>query len=65
MAGSGMNLRDALSLAERAGCRVAQVRRHGEYRIHPPHGGASVKVNQRRKDCPRKLTVLLRRLGAI
>ena len=66
MAGnSGMNLRKTISIAGQAGCRVEQVRRHGETRITPPGGGASVKVNQQRKDCPRSLTGLLRRLGAL
>lgn len=60
----GMNLRDALNLAQRLGCKVEHARRTGEvvvsHRDHPRH---KVRLNSRRKCAPRALTSLLRKVA--
>jgi len=57
------NLREALRLARRLGCRVGILRRTGEVRIQMPDPAAPVVVcNCRRKDTPHVLVRALRRL---
>jgi hypothetical protein len=59
---SGANLRDALAEARALGCVVKDVRRTGEKRVSHPSIAATVRINGRRKDTPRKLTCMLRRV---
>lgn len=58
------NLLDAIRMAIRAGCEVFIARRTGEYVISHPIAGRC-RINSRRKDCPRVLVCLLRRLPEI
>lgn len=58
---SGMNLRTALKIARQLGARVEAVPGTGELRFSHPSSGR-VRVNARRHDASRALTVWLRRL---
>jgi hypothetical protein len=58
---TGINLREALLVAEGYGCVVRKPRRTGEYMISSPNGDRC-KINGRRKDAPRELTKILNRL---
>lgn len=58
---SGMNLNEALRAACELGCQVKAVRRTGEIRVRHPMLPRYVRVNIRRKDCPRELTQFLRK----
>ena len=60
--GMTINLREALKEAEDLGCQVAHVRRTGEIRIHAPDRPKSVKLNSRRKDCPKSLETVVQQL---
>lgn len=60
---SGMNRRDALVVAKELGCHVKRVRRTGELRISHPNLMKPIRINSRRKDTGRILTVALRRLA--
>lgn len=57
-----MNLREALKRAEDLGCQVDHVYRTGELRIKAPDRPRTVKVNSRRKDCPRSLQTVVNQL---
>jgi hypothetical protein len=59
---SGANLDDAIELAVTLGCEVKSVRRTGEIKVKHPDLPKSVRVNGRRKDCPRQLSCYLKRL---
>jgi len=54
----------ALRAARRAGATVETVSRTGEVRVTPPEGGASLRINNRRKDATRELVALVDRLEA-
>lgn len=58
---TGASLRECCREAERLGVRYWKIRRTGEYQFEFP--GKRIKVNARRKDAPRILTVMLRKLG--
>jgi hypothetical protein len=60
---SGMNRRSALGLAKELGCRVERVRRTGEVRVSHPELQRPIRINARRKDTGRILTVALRQLA--
>ena len=59
-ASQGIDLAHALRLARRLGCHVSPVHRTGEMVVI--HGATRIRVNGRRKDCPRPLVILLRKL---
>jgi len=59
---SGCNLRDALEYARHLGCAITDVKKTGELRVGHLLMCKPVKVNERRKDCPRELSTFLRRL---
>ncbi len=59
---SGMNLREALEVAEELGCTVRPRRGTGEFIVSHPRWGRTIRVSRGRRDCPRLLTVLLRQL---
>lgn len=59
---TGMNLREALSTARGLGCTIAQIRGTGELIVSHPQVERRVVINRRRKDAPRELTTMLRRL---
>jgi hypothetical protein len=59
---TGMNLRAALQLARERGCMVQRLAGTGEVTITHPTVPFRLRLNARRKDSPRILTVLLRRL---
>lgn len=59
----GMNLRDAVRLGQKLGCRVEKTRRNGgEWMFRHPAADRPMKVNARRKDAPRSLIVFLKRV---
>lgn len=58
----GMNLRQALQAAVNMGCDIKKLRRTGEVIVSHPSLPLRVVVNSRRKDCPRALSALLRRV---
>lgn len=61
----GCNLRDALAEARALGLRIDDVFRTGEVRIYADiEGVLPVTCNARRKDAPRRLTSLLRKVRA-
>ncbi len=59
---SGMNRRCALGVAKELGCHVKPVRGTGELRISHPNLPRPIRINARRKDTSRTLTVALRQL---
>src|SRR5688500_16569560 len=59
---TGLNLRDALQVAARAGCSIKKLRGTGEIIVEHPRDLRRVRINGRRKDSPRSLTRFLRRL---
>lgn len=59
---SGMNRRDALSLAHNLGCAIDYVHASGEVRVSHPLMPKSVTINNRRKDADRWLTCFLTKL---
>lgn len=59
---SGMDSRKALQKARLLGCFVTGVRGTGEIRIGHPNVTGTIKINARRHDAPRALTVFLRRI---
>ena len=65
---NGMNLRDAVALAQRLGLVVERVGTTGEIRAYDPRvprrPGSGVRMNGRRKDATRPLVALLRRAAA-
>ena len=62
MALGGMNTRQAIKLARALGCRIEPNKGTAEIRIHPPDGSRHVTMKGTRKDAPRVLTVMIRRL---
>ena len=58
------NLCEALRRAHELGCKVSHIRATGEVRVSHPAVTKPVRVNGRRKDTPRKLLSMLRRLAA-
>ena len=58
------NLRNIRDLWTSAGGIVEDIRRTGEERFSHPRLERPVKVNKRRKDCPRKLLSALRAIEA-
>jgi len=60
---TGMNLREGLTLFMSLGGVVEGKRRTGELRLRHPRLSKAVVVSCRRKDCPRPMTVALRRLS--
>lgn len=60
---AGSNCRDVLRTAMSLGCLIEPVRRTGEIIVSHPLVGYRVRLNGRRKDAPRALTVMLRRVG--
>lgn len=56
-----MNLREGLKEARQLGCSIRIKRGTGEVRVRHP-GYKTLNLNSRRKDAPRALTMLLRRL---
>jgi hypothetical protein len=59
---TGMNLRAALQLARARGCVVQRLAGTGEVTVTHPTIPHRLRLNARRKDSPRILTVLLQRL---
>lgn len=57
-----MNLRKALYDAEHLGCEVSKIYRTGELRVKAPDRDRTVKLNSRRKDCPRALSTIVQQL---
>lgn len=57
-----MSLLDVLRLLRQLGATVAPVRRTGEVRVSHPAVIKSVRVNARRKEPSRALTVFLKRV---
>lgn len=57
---SGMNLRNALSLAHTLACSIVHVNGTGDIRVSHPCILKPVTVNARRKDSGRKLTCFLK-----
>jgi hypothetical protein len=53
---TGMNLTDALILAEDLGFRVRTIRQSGELLMWHPYFPTPVKLSARRRDCPRSLS---------
>lgn len=60
---SGISSIDAIRWAIRLGCQVRPVRRTGELRISHASLPLRVTMDARRKDCSRKLSVMLRHLA--
>ena len=60
---SGMNRRGALGVAKNLGCCIERVRRTGELRVSHPDLPRPIRINSRRKDTGRILTVALRQLA--
>ena len=56
------NLCEALRLAPKLGCQVSNIRATGEVRVTHPAFERPLRINGRRKDTPRKLLSMLRRL---
>ena len=54
------SLRKALRQAKQLGCEIRPIRKTGELRVTGP--GWRMKINGRRKDCPLRLAVNLKRL---
>jgi hypothetical protein len=66
MPSAGANLRHVYRFARDLGCDIAPIRRTGEDRVMHPLFRPGVKVDARRKDCPRHLSVYLKRVvGAV
>lgn len=59
----GENLRVSLARACECGCSVKHRRGTGEVLVRHPSIPTTLRINSRRKDTPRCLTVLLRRLA--
>jgi hypothetical protein len=61
---AGMNLREALGVARRAGSRIRPLRRTGEIRVSHPMMKRSLRLSDpsRRKDATREFTTWLKRL---
>lgn len=57
-----MNLREALRDAEHLGCEVTRIHRTGELRVKAPDRDRTVKLNSRRKDCPKSLETVVQQL---
>ena len=57
----GTSLRDAIRFARKHGCRIDYPASTGEVCVIAPNGNRT-RVNNRRKDTPRKLLCLLRQL---
>ena len=55
-----INRRDALALAARLGAVVKHMPATGEVKVI--WGGKTIRVNNRKKDAPRELVVLLKRM---
>jgi hypothetical protein len=60
---AGCNLRQALRAALDLGCAVTPVRRTDEVSVSHPSVAYKVRVKSNRKDAPRALTTLLRKLA--
>ena len=60
---SGASLRDSLALADEFGCTIRKLRRTGEVLVSHPAFVRPLRINGRRKDAPRCLTVMLRKLA--
>lgn len=58
-ASHGMNLRDALRIAEQLGIKYTKYSRCSEIKFHLP--GRLMTIDGLRKDAPRCLTVILKR----
>lgn len=58
------NLTECIDYANAVGVAVERVHRTGELRFSHPSWPTTVRVNSRRKDSPRKLLVMLRRVLA-
>jgi len=60
----GMSLKDALNEARALGCTVEILNRTGEVAVIPPNKGEKrLRINNRRKDAPDVLLILLKRLN--
>lgn len=63
---SGCNLIDALREWQELGGRVREIRRTGELLLWDDRlPGRVARINRRRKDCQRAVTVLIRRLREV
>ena len=63
MISGGGNLKDALKMARELGCQVTKPRNAGgEWVVSHPGAERKVRLNGRRKDTPRSLTAMLRRI---
>lgn len=58
-----MNRRDALAVAKELGCCVKPLRRTGEVLVSHPSLVRPIRINNRRKDTGRILTVALRQIA--
>lgn len=66
MLNRNMSLADGLRVAEQFGCLIERKRRTGELRVsHPTLSGkgSHVVLNSRKKDVPRRLLTLLRKVA--
>lgn len=52
----GMDLRSALSLAIKLGFHVRDIQGTGEILVSHPYFPKRIRINARRKDCPRALS---------
>ena len=57
-----MSLRQALKRADKLGMKVTNQRKSGEVRVQ--HGRVILRLNMRKKDAPRVLTVLIKRASS-
>lgn len=62
---SGMNLSAAIDVAKQLGCTVQNLRRTGELIFRHPMIPTTVRINGRRKDCPREATSFLREVASL
>lgn len=62
MTSDGCNLRDALKRARELGFQVEEVFRTGELRFSHPQFARTFRVNSRRKDASRVLTMRIRQV---
>jgi len=66
MTSSGCNLRDALREWAELGGKIREINRTGELLLWDERlPGRVVRINRRRKDCARCVTVLIRRLREV
>lgn len=56
------NLKDALKEADNLGCLIRKIPQTGEIQVKVPGRKRTLRINLRRKDCPRGLHSVLQQL---